>query len=140
MTKKLPNLAALTNELQGASLFFTPHSPAPKPDTTSKAQETKAQTEQFPPRTVYQNTEAKNERPNVRTNDESNVATVERKKNRIKVRHTFDIFADQLFALQSLQLAAVQSSKRKPTLGKMVQQAIDLYLAHHAKRRKKNRA
>jgi|GEM_PF-5189580 hypothetical protein len=135
MTKKPPDLAALTNELQGASLFFAPHSPVPKANMPSTVQETQAQTEQFAPRTVYQNTGAKNERSNVRTNG----ATVERKKNRVKIRHTFDIFADQLVALQTLQLAAVQNGRRKPALGKMVQQAIDLYLASKAKRGKKNR-
>jgi hypothetical protein len=76
------------------------------------------------------NLKFKNERSNERTLER----TDERSLNRVKVRHTFDIFADQLRDLQTIQLKAVQRGKRKPTLGKMVQQAIDLYLEQKAKR------
>jgi hypothetical protein len=123
MTKKPPNLAALTNELQGASLFFTPPSPAPKSAAPSQAQDTQAQTEQFAPRMVYQQAEAKNVQSSVRTDERSDV-----QKPRRIIRHAFDIYADQLYALQTIQLKAVQNGRKKPKLGTMVQRALDLYL------------
>ena len=52
----------------------------------------------------------------------------EHKKSRIKTRHAFDIFQDQLRSLQKIQLEAVQANERKPNLGEMVQEALDAYL------------
>lgn len=71
--------------------------------------------------------ELKTERSNERTIERTNVREV-KKKQRIKVRHTFDVFKDQLVELQGVQFAAVQVGRRKPKLGDMVQQAIDLFL------------
>jgi hypothetical protein len=48
------------------------------------------------------------------------------------VRHSFDVYEDQVIALQSLQLVALQQGRRKPSLGDMVQQAIDRYLKQQA--------
>ncbi len=48
---------------------------------------------------------------------------------RRKIRHTFDIYDDQLQAMHTVQLEAVQAGKRKPTLGDMVQNALDDYFA-----------
>jgi hypothetical protein len=66
-------------------------------------------------------------RTNERSNERTNVRTSSKTK-RQKIRHAFDIYQDQLLALQIRQLEAVQRGKRKPKLGKMVQDAIDLYL------------
>jgi hypothetical protein len=63
------------------------------------------------------------ERPIGRTN-----VRTEAKQKRRKIRHAFDIYQDQLFSLQMRQLEAVQRGKRKPKLGRMVQDAIDMYL------------
>ena len=68
----------------------------------------------------------------------SNVRTVERSESQISeaetdrqiIRHTFDIFQDQLQSLHSLQLKAIQKGKKKPKLGQMVREAIDAYLAN----------
>ena len=74
-------------------------------------------------------------RTDERPNDGTNVRTITKPK-RQKIRHAFDIYQDQLFALQMKQLEAVQRGKRKPKLGKMVQDAIDLYLKQSEKRNK----
>jgi hypothetical protein len=48
---------------------------------------------------------------------------------RRKIRHTFDIFEDQLEALKWLQVAErEQGTKTPPKLGEMVQLAIDSYI------------
>lgn len=52
----------------------------------------------------------------------------ERTLERTKIRHTFDIFKDQLDSLYSLQLGAIRDHKTKQTLGDMVQAALDLYI------------
>lgn len=65
---------------------------------------------------------------NERSNERTNVPTLERKNERVILRHTFDIFKDQLRDLQLLQLNAVKSDKKKPKLGEMVRQAIDNFL------------
>lgn len=57
---------------------------------------------------------------------------------RVQIRHTFDIFKDQLNALQTIQLEAVTSDKDKPTLGELVQQALDEYLHRQGKRKATN--
>ena len=54
----------------------------------------------------------------------SNERTVER----TKIRHTFDIFKDQLDSLYSIQLESIREQRTKQTLGNMVQAALDLYI------------
>lgn len=74
-----------------------------------------------PEKKMYERTkERAYDRPDERTNV--------RKRKRVRIRHAFDIFEDQLRSLHTIQLEAVQASKRKPKLGEMVQQALDLYL------------
>jgi hypothetical protein len=119
MSKKTLNTAGITNELEGASLFFQ-SPPPPKSEAVVTPPQEKGQTN-YP---IQPMTEPKNERPNVPPNEGTNVA----RKSRIKVRHTFDIYQDQLLALQAVQLEAVQRGKKKPKLGDMVQKAIDSYL------------
>ena len=65
-----------------------------------------------------------NEPSNERTNERSNDRTVQR----TKVRHTFDIFADQIVSLHKCQLETLQNEGIKPHLGEMVQEALDDYL------------
>jgi hypothetical protein len=52
----------------------------------------------------------------------------ERTLERIKIRHTFDIFKDQLESLYSIQLEDMHNKKSKKKLGEMVQVALDLYI------------
>ncbi len=140
MKKKL-NVDSIANELEGASLFFkksdTPP-PLPEPENAITRKTESAQTDSpilerfITPITQAQKEENQEQK---RTNDLSYGRTNERtdvrteiKPKRQKIRHAFDIFRDQLYSLQMKQLEAVQKGKRKPKLGKMVQEAIDLYL------------
>lgn len=59
---------------------------------------------------------------------------VETKPSRRVIRHTFDVYHDQLIRLQKLQIAAMSKGRKKPKLGKMVQKAIDLYLKREEKK------
>jgi hypothetical protein len=47
---------------------------------------------------------------------------------RERKRHTFDVFGDQLWALDDLQRALWRRSGQKPTLSALVQEALDRYL------------
>jgi hypothetical protein len=60
--------------------------------------------------------ERSNEPPNVRTNE------------RTKIRHTFDIFQDQLLALAEIQAARFKQVGRKPKIGELAQEALDAYI------------
>ena len=51
-----------------------------------------------------------------------------------RANRSFDIFKDQQTALEKLQLAAVDAGHKKPKLGDMVQEAIDLYVEKWAKK------
>lgn len=44
------------------------------------------------------------------------------------VRHSFDIYADQLQALGRIQLARWSASGKKPKMGTLVQEALDTYI------------
>ena len=100
MSKKRLNSEMVLSELSEQSVFFQKQTP----------KELK--------------TERSNERSNEPTNDRSNVRTVQR----TKVRHTFDIFADQIASLHKCQLETIQKEGVKPHLGDMVQEALDDYL------------
>jgi hypothetical protein len=79
------------------------------------------------------------ERPNVRTDGrepsprpESVPSYVVRVPvERRKTRHPFDIYEDQLDALQKIQLAEREETRQKrgKYLGEMVQEALDRYIA-----------
>jgi hypothetical protein len=62
---------------------------------------------------------------NERSNEEMNVRTSER----TKIRHTFDIFRDQLQALTEIQTARFRRDSRKPKMGELVMEALDAYIA-----------
>ena len=144
MKKKL-NTDAISNELEGASLFFAkPQSPATMPENTQTEDTPVSEIEAFvkepllpvsstPQAGAKENLDQK--RSFERTTERTNVRT-EIKPKREKIRHTFDIYQDQLIALQVLQLKAVQSGKKKPKLGKMVSEGIDLYLKQKASKKK----
>ena len=83
----------------------------------------------------------------VRTNARSSIRSTERTGNkevfhcrievpgqRRKIRHSFDIFEDQKSALEKLQLAIANQEGTKPSLGDMVQEAIDQYTKQKTKK------
>ncbi len=65
---------------------------------------------------------ALSERTNVRTNE------------RTRVRHSFDVWQDQLLALTQIQAERFNRTGRKPKLGELVQEALDGYIAQQRKR------
>ena len=123
MQKKL-NEKQILDELSGSVFFRGSKSPA---QPLIKESEKK-----------LHNPKPANEKKVERQNDESNVRTNERSNaKRVNIRHTFDIYKDQLMALHTLQLRAVQSNNNKPKLGDMVKEAIDMFLEskHHNNKR-----
>ncbi len=60
--------------------------------------------------------------------------TNERHRERVCVRHSFDVWQDQLHALTELQARAFSATGRKPKLGELVQEALDAYIAKERKR------
>ena len=147
MKKKL-NTESITNELEGASLFFTKSAsslPLPEPEKSTIGKKAGY----FPDSPTLANrstklTQAQNvenqdqKRSYKRTVERTNEGTPERtfKQKREKIRHTFDIYKDQLIALQVIQLERVQAGKKKPKLGRMVADGIDLYLKQAALKKK----
>jgi hypothetical protein len=69
-----------------------------------------------------------------RTNGVTNVRTNERYQNRSRVRHSFDIWQDQLLGLSEIQSDRFSRTGRKPKLGELVQEALDAYIAKERKR------
>ncbi|MCK5123514.1 MAG: hypothetical protein KAQ87_05220 [Candidatus Pacebacteria bacterium] len=90
--------------------------------------------------------EKKNERTNETISERTNERTVKDivsensyvvivPTERVKIRHSFDIFEDQKTALDKIQMALKDSGqKRKPVLGEMVQEAIDLYVKEKSRK------
>src|SRR4051794_14200096 len=65
-----------------------------------------------------------------RTNERTNVGTLERSR----VRHSFDIWQDQLLGLSEIQADRFSRTGRKPKLGELVQEALDAYIVKERKR------
>ena len=151
MKKKL-DIENITNELAGASLFFRkpvtpPPSSEPEKEISEKTANPLADSPFFekpatplPQAQKEENQDQKRsnertfERPNERSNERSTKRLVKRKRE--KIRHTFDIYRDQLVALQTIQLEKFQAGKKKPKLGKMVAEGIDLFIKQEASKKK----
>jgi hypothetical protein len=69
-----------------------------------------------------------------RTSGQTNERTNERVLERSRVRHSFDIWQDQLLGLSEIQANRFSRSGRKPKLGELVQEALDDYIAKERKR------
>jgi len=61
----------------------------------------------------------------------ANGRTNERTNERTRVRHSFDVGRDQLLALSAIQSQIFGATGKKPKLGDLVQDALDLYIARH---------
>jgi hypothetical protein len=53
---------------------------------------------------------------------------------RVRVRHSFDVYRDQLFSLTAIQIALFSKTGKKPKLGDLVQEALDAYISSHCDR------
>ena len=109
MKKKL-NIDSITNELEGASLFFTkPSTPLSSPQPEKHVTEKKerplndspfidksttplSQAQKEENQDQKRSDERTFERPKERSNERSNERSVKRKRE--KIRHTFDIYRD----------------------------------------------
>ncbi len=74
-------------------------------------------------RTEERTNEQLQEKENERT---AEIATAQ--SERRTIRHSFDIYADQLQALGRIQLAHWTESGKKPKMGALVQEALDAYI------------
>lgn len=66
-----------------------------------------------------------------RTDERTNVRPNQRPATRIRVRHSFDIWQDQLLSLTEIQASSFGKTGRKPKVGELVQEALDAYIAKH---------
>lgn len=113
--KKTLNEKGISNELRGQSAFF------PKP---------------FPPSASVEEASgeegSRSERPkdatNVRTGERPIQRSNERTMLRRKIRHTFDIYQDQLLSLRELALRREVLSGERVLLGDLVQAALDMFI------------
>lgn len=64
----------------------------------------------------------------IRTNEGAFVSTVDRSTERKKVRHTFDILADQLLALKEIAVEREKMFGKRTLLGELVQEALDFFI------------
>ena len=69
-----------------------------------------------------------------RTNGSTNVRSFERSEPRTRVRHSFDIWQDQLLGLSEIQSDRFSRTGRKPKLGELVQEALDAYITKERRR------
>lgn len=67
------------------------------------------------------------ERPDERTNGRPSAEHPER----AKVRHSFDVYKDQITALTAIQARLFSRTGTKPKLGELVQRALDDYIQTH---------
>jgi len=67
-----------------------------------------------------------NEGTNERINERTNVH-----EERRVIRHSFDIYHDQLMQLGEIQMRLYREAGKKPKLGQLVQDALDRYIEAH---------
>ncbi|HEV8636989.1 MAG TPA: hypothetical protein VG370_22440 [Chloroflexota bacterium] len=79
-------------------------------------------------RSARRNPSGRQERPNERTNERSGVEPLEPLSMVQRVRHSFDVRRDQLLDLTGIQIDAFRRTGRKPTMGELVQEALDEYI------------
>ena len=67
-------------------------------------------------------------RPPDRSTEPRIEAPVQRRVERPKERHTFDVYKDQLRSLARIQMDIYDRTGKKPTLGELVQRALDTFI------------
>jgi hypothetical protein len=146
MSKKVLDIEAIKNELEGASLFFTKPATNPPPaldlpitknpfvlqEGKPKPEKPKVDvTDNKPVDEKYENDKTNerslqrtNERPLEPTNEQNNVLP----RNRMKIRHTFDIYSDQLLSLREIAIDQEKMFGERVLLGDLAQQALDMLI------------
>lgn len=74
---------------------------------------------------VEQQEPPKERRPSIRRDER----TFERSNERIKIRHSFDIYRDQLLSLSDIQAEIFRQTGKKPKVGDLVQEALDAFVS-----------
>jgi hypothetical protein len=137
MSKKQPNLTVIENELRGASLFFAKDPPKEVPAGSQTALDEAQETTELSPVLHQPNALSSDESAQAKTsspsgNERSNEVPMERRievtLQRTKVRHTFDIFKDQLAALRKIQLEREELFGKRSLLGDLAQEALDMFI------------
>jgi len=113
-----------------------------EPETDGATEQPNAQSDvdQENNRTVSSKTvERSNGRTVERSNIEKSVPSGQQKRTanvqaRARVRHSFDVGQDQLHALAEIQARIFSETGKKPKLGDLVQEALDLYITRQGKR------
>jgi hypothetical protein len=137
MSKKLLNVTGIQNELSGASLFFQRPKPPETNPTPQPTGKTIGYTQPLPQEREVDSNPPVSEADADRSTDGRTGAPTHAPKKRKIERHTFDVYEDQVIALQRLQLNAALSGRRKPKMGDMVRKGIDMFLTVEAKRHRK---
>jgi len=65
--------------------------------------------------------------PDEETNERINERTNVQRERRV-IRHSFDIYHDQLMQLGEIQMRLYREAGKKPKLGQLVQDALDRYI------------
>lgn len=73
-------------------------------------------------------TQHKNDGRNDRPTESPDDRSIDHPADRIKVRHSFDVYQDQLLQLSQLQMALYEATGKKPALGDLAQKALDTFL------------
>ncbi len=123
MKKKL-NIEGIANELEGASAFFRRNTPAPSPPAGTAP----AQNDPAPAASAEGQHPAQDPR-NEPTTERKNVSTNQRTFVRRKIRHTFDIYDDQLLSLREIAIERQKVFGERVLLGDLVQEALDALIA-----------
>lgn len=112
MNKKL-NSKPIFNELTGRSSYFKRETPK-KPSIKTQERPSK---KVLKPKTTFPTNEITNERTNETTNVE-----------RVKIRHTFDIFKDQLMSFKKIKYEREAKFGKTVRIGDLAQQALDMFI------------
>ena len=144
MNKKNLNVDGITNELEGASLFFSNQTQSPTPIRSDSKQPSDLD-HPLPSNSVEETSKpiavlpvAGNPNHIEVTNNKTNEPPFERKNERLKartkIRHTFDIFADQLLTLREISIEEEKITGDRVLLGDLAQQALDMFISKHRKK------
>src|SRR3712207_4535265 len=114
--KKVLKNDTIRNELKDSSAFFAHNKP--------HREDEKQEPVKAPSPVIKDEQNVANETTNVSTLD----ATVQHSFLRRKVRHTFDIYDDQLFSLKEITLTRQKRCGEKVLLGDLVQEALDMFI------------
>jgi len=141
----LPPSDPVVNEDQSPSNVRTNERTQPKNTThTSDRERTSVRTNERTNVTSstseIQDTDERTNAPATLSNGASvSERTNERTNERSRVRHSFDIYNDQLVSLGDIQIARHRQTGRRPKLGDLAQEALDAFIAANERTNERSR-